>query len=95
MQRLVSTAATVAEAREKESACLTLFGKGGYRMALSGMWVDSHGNNVWDVAGSHMKVVAINRDYVVLNDSTDYGPIKVKPDPGASSWQKPEVRFYV
>ena len=70
-----------------------MFGEN-FEMKLAGHWVDSAGNNVWDVAGSHMKVVAIHTAYIEINDSTDYGSVKVKPDPDASPLQMPEVRFY-
>ncbi len=94
MKRLISTATTVAEARKKESACLTLFGEGGYQIKLSGMWIDANGNNVWGIEDAHLHVVSINRDYIIMNDTTGYGIFKVKPDPEPSSMRKPEVRFY-
>ena len=94
LKKLVATASSVAEAREKWQAANTLLGTNNFEVRLSGMWCDPKGNNVWNITVTHMKVAKITTSYVILADSTSYGIVKVKPDSEASEWQKPEVRFY-
>lgn len=89
---LITTVATVAEAKEKYKYAVLLFGERAISMRLTGAWVAANGDAIWH--NEHMKVVALGNIYAVLDDHTDYGAIKAKPDPDAPDWRRPAIEIH-
>jgi len=92
-KRLIVKASTIDEAREKHKAMRVLFDDD-FTVKIAGQWMDASGVVQFGVPYDSIDVVSIGNKYVMLDGGTEYGELKLQPDPDASSWQTPEIRFY-